>query len=248
MKVLEGLNQAEFCKAFLEAYLADGFTTMTKREIDLLVLRLLVELREGCSWEMPPSAFDLAQLLRAKKSRVRSMMDELSFRNMSDEENAKTRLKSLIVKQTQNQGDALTRSGNIRLQIEDGFLREYAKNLVQIDFGIVDTSFDRSIINLSAAKFLSLIEKLLTTDQQNEIQRCVKNIGQPSSGENQDSLWRTFLKSVAKGSGEQLGKTVVRLGLAALTGGVSEVPALIDGVSGVLSTPVQGAASGGVLV
>lgn len=46
MKILQGLDKEKFTEAFLKAYLQDGFTAMTKREIDLLVLRLLVDHRE----------------------------------------------------------------------------------------------------------------------------------------------------------------------------------------------------------
>jgi hypothetical protein len=93
MKILEGLDKAAFTDAFLTAYLQDGFAAMSKREIDLLVLRLVVDHKECWSWESPPNAFEMAKALRAKRTRLRSMMDELSFRMLADEENAKRRLR-----------------------------------------------------------------------------------------------------------------------------------------------------------
>lgn len=248
MKALERLNKAKFAEDFLTAYLQDGFASMTKKELDLLVLRLLVDHREGWSWADPPNAFEMAKTLKAKRTRLRSMMDELSFRMLADEERAKERLKVLIEKQCEAKDDVLTRSGTIRLQIEDGFLREYAKSLVQEDFGIVDTSFDRSIIALSEAKLLSLIAHLFNDDQKEELQRQLLASRIKLGGDGSKSTWRNFLDGVATGAGEKIGETAVRYGLAALSGGVSEVVELFDVITGKLSLPGQGDASGGVAV
>lgn len=248
MKILEGLDKEKFTEEFLKAYLQDGFTAMTKREIDLLILRLLVDHKDGWSWENPPNAFEMAQALKAKRTRLRSMMDELSFRMLADEKRAKARLKSLIEKQCEDEGNAVTGAGSVRLQIEDGFLREFAKSLVQEDFGIVDTSFDRSIITLSGAKFLSLVAHLFDAEQKAELEKQLEASKEKLAGDDKKSIWRKFLDGVATGAGEKIGETAVRYGLAALSGGVTEVAELVDAITGKLSSPGQGDASGGVAV
>lgn len=248
MRILEGLDKAAFTDAFLTAYLQDGFTSMSKREIDLLVLRLLVDHKDGWSWENPPNAFEMAQALRAKRTRLRSMMDELSFRMLADEENAKKRLKTLIKKQCEGEGNAITQAGTVRLQIEDGFLREYAKSLVQEDFGIVDTSFDRSIITLPAAKFLSLVAHLFDADQQAALQSQLEASKEKLPGSDTKPVWKRFLEGVVTGAGEKIGETAIRCGLAALTGGVSEIAELVDAITAKLPSPAQANASGGVAV
>ncbi|GAA3874475.1 hypothetical protein [Celeribacter arenosi] len=248
MSNFEDLNKEKFTEEFLEAYLENGFTTMTKREIDLLVLRLLVDHREIWDWDTPPTAFEMSRDLRAKRSRIRSMMDELSFRMLASEDNAKARLRALILKQCENEGDAITHAGSIRLQIEDGFLRDYAKSLVQTDFGIVDTSFDRTIITLSGAKFLSLIASLFDKRKKEALHSELKKVETKIKKSGGKSLWRCFLESVAQGAGKEVGSKAVRLGLAALTGGVSEIATLVDGLTNEMESPGQGAASGGTAV
>jgi hypothetical protein len=246
MNTFGDLDKENFTDQFLKAYLENGFTTMTKREIDLLVLRLIVDCRSSWNWDTPPTAFEMSRDLRAKRSRIRSLMDELSFRMLADEDGAKARLKTLIVKQCENEGDALTKNGSIRLQIEDGFLREYAKSLVQTDFGIVDTSFDRSIITLTVAKFLSLVANLFSDKQRATLESELKKAEKKLKAKESKTLWRCFLESVAQGAGKEIGSKVIRLGLAALTGGVSEVVTLVDALANGSSAPGQGAASGGI--
>lgn len=246
MNILSDLDKKTFSEEFLKAYLENGFTAMTKREIDLLVLRLIVDCRSSWNWDTPPTAFEMSRDLRAKRSRIRSLMDELSFRMLADEDGAKARLKALIIKQCENEGDALTDNGSIRLQIEDGFLREFAKSLVQTDFGIVDSSFDRSIITLTGAKFLSLVANLFDDKQQATLDSELKKAEKKLKAKGSKTLWRCFLESVVQGAGKEIGSKAIRLGLAALTGGASEVVTLVDSLTNGSTAPGQGAASGGI--
>jgi len=247
MKILEKLDKEKFTEQFLKAYLQDGFTAMTKREIDLLILRLLVDHKEGWSWEDPPNAFEMAKALKAKRTRLRSMMDELSFRNQTDDEGAKAKLRRIILDRVGPDSDATFDGGTVRLQIEDGYLREFAKSLVQEDLGIVDTSFDRSIMTLSASKFLGLVGTLISEDTRNHMEaELAKHRDQLPKNEKQ-GIWRIFLESLVKSAGTELGKKAVKLGAAALTGGLSEISDIVDSIFKNESTPGQGDANGGVL-
>lgn len=228
MSIRDALDHEAFARAFLEAYLENGFTTMTKREIDLLVLRLLVTHADGFSWEDPPSAFELSQQLRAKRSRIRSMMDELSFRLMADDTQARKRLKKIIEDRIREEGDALFEESRVRLQIEDGFLREYAKDLVQKDYGIVDSSFNTSIIVLSGDKFLALVFEVMPETPRETIEEELKRHRAELQATSEKGLFRLFIEHAVKGAGTEGGKQAVRLGVTALSGGTSELPGLVQ--------------------
>lgn len=247
MKILEGLDKEKFTEEFLKAYLQDGFTAMTKREIDLLILRLLVDHKDGWSWENPPNAFEMAQALKAKRTRLRSMMDELSFRNQMDDEAAKGRLRRIILDRVGPESDTTFEGGTVRIQIEDGYLREFAKSLVQEDLGIVDTSFDRSIMSLSASKFLGLVGTLVNEATRSHMEAELKKHQDQLPKYEKQGIWKIFLESFVKSAGSELGKKAVKLGAAALTGGLSEVSDIIESIFENRSTPGQGDANGGVL-
>ena len=222
MSSLDKIDHEKFAEAFLEAYLKDGFANMPKREIDLLVLRLLVEFAEGWSWEEPPSAFELAQELRAKRGRFRSMLDELSFRNAANEKQIKARLHRLLEKSEHD-----IDGNKVKVQIEDGYLREYAKNLIHADFGIVDTSFDRSIVTLSGDKFLLLITKVMGSEAEQTFNKELEKYRDRfSGGTDEKNLFNIFWQDFVRSAGEEAGKKAIRLGAAILTGGLSDIPKL----------------------
>lgn len=228
MALNENLKLDDFAKEFLKAYLENGFSTMTKREIDLLVLRLLVKHRGGWSWDDPPSAFDLSRELRVKRSRIRSMMDELSFRHQAEEQWAKERIRKIIQSWIADQRDELFEDGKIRLQIEDGFLREYAKSLVEKDYGIVDSSFDRSIVVLSGDKFLALVLKMMPADAYGAIESELEKHKEQLGKVDRKGLVRAFVEQVVKGAGQEVGKQAVNLGVTALTGGTDKIAGLVQ--------------------
>ena len=223
MSFLDNLDHAAFSRAFLEAYLADGFTSLPKREIDLLVLRLLLTHVKEWSEDAPPSAFALAQALRAKRGRIRSMLDELSFRNAGDQESVHRRLHEILDK-----GEKDIEHNKVRVQIEDGYLREYAKSIVQADFGIVDSSFDRSIISLSGDKFLALVAEVMGEKERKAFETQLAKHKESFKAEAKEGLLKTFLREFVKSAGNEAGKKAIRLGAAALTSGLSEIPDLID--------------------
>lgn len=228
MSIMDDLDLEAFGKAFLEAYLSEGFTVMTKREIDLLVLRLLVQHREGWSWDHPPSAFDVSRELRAKRSRIRSMMDELSFRHLLDEDHARKRLRRIIEDRIREESDDLFQNSRVRVQIEDGFLREFAKDLVQKDYGIVDSSFNSSILVLSGDKFLALVFEVMPDAPRKQIEAELKKHKAALGASDDTRLFRLFIEQAVKGAGNELGQKAVRFGVAALTGGTSEIPGFIE--------------------
>lgn len=228
MTIPENLQLEAFATDFLDGYLEHGFTAMGKREIDLLVLRLFVEHSKGWSWEEPPTAFDLSQKLRAKRSRIRSMMDELSFRHLADEDKARKRLRKIIEDRIREEGDQLFEEARVRLQIEDGFLREFAKDLVQKDYGIVDTSFNSTIIVLSGDKFLALVFEVLPDAAKEKVEEALKKHKSELATTKQKGLFRMFIEQAVKGAGAEGGKQAVRFGVAALTGGTSELGGFVD--------------------
>ena len=228
MTISDDLQLEKFAREFLDDYLEHGFTAMGKREIDLLVLRLIVELSEGWSWEDPPTAFELSQKLRAKRSRIRSMMDELSFRHLADEDRARKRLRKVIEDRIREEGDQVFEESRVRLQIEDGFLREFAKDLVQKDYGIVDSSFNSSIIVLSGDKFLALVFEVLPDGAREKVEEELTQHKEELAATEQKGLFRMFIEQAVKGAGAEGGKQAVRFGVAALTGGTSELGGFVD--------------------
>ena len=151
------------------------------------------------------------------------MLDELSFRNAGDQETVNRRLHDIL-----GMGEKDIKNNKVRIQIEDGYLREYAKSIVQADFGIVDSSFDRSIISLSGDKFLTLVTEVMSVGERKVFEKELKKHKKDLKGKENESLLKTFLREFVKSAGNEAGKKSISLGAVTLTGGLSEVPGLID--------------------
>lgn len=218
------IDVGAFGRDFLDAYLRSGFGSLPKREIDLLVLQLLLQHHKDWLIQNPPSAFELSHFLRVKQSRIRLLLDELAFKSNIDETVVKQRLKDIILSHESHvDGD------RVKIQIEDGYLREYAKNIIRSQYGLVDTSFDRSIVTVSADKFLILATHVADAEAV-RVMSLAMTRSMASTKERREGVVRLFVDAMVSSAGQQVGKKAVDLGFAVLSGGISEIPALIDAI------------------
>ena len=221
---LKKVNCDALGRAFLETYLEDGFASLPKKEIDLLVLRLLLEHTDGWSRKSPPSAFAMAQALRTKSGRLRTALDELAFRDPPSDEEIREKLRNIL-----KQGELDIENNKVHIRIEDSFLRECARDIVHRDYGITDQSFSRAIIVLSGPKFLVLVASVMTADERDKFEQelLIKTGVKSKTG-----LLEDFLKEFVKSAGKEAGKKVIQCGAAVLTAGLSAIPDLIDAIKG----------------
>ncbi|MFC4726515.1 hypothetical protein AB6B38_14645 (plasmid) [Glycocaulis abyssi] len=121
-----------FAKAFVEQYIAVGFGVLTKREIDLLVLKLLHKHAEDFNHL---TDFDVARKLRTTKRKIRSLRDELSFREAGEDVELSKQLRKVLKHAEVLKSD----NSMVMVQIDDAVLRGYAERVLRSQFAIVDT-------------------------------------------------------------------------------------------------------------
>lgn len=204
-----------FADEMIDGLLVEGFGSVNKKEIDLLVLKLLQ--RHHADWKSDkPTAFELAKALRVKRGRMRSMLDELAYRRANEAE-ALTDLKTIL----SNAEVVGTADNQVKFQVEDGFVRECAKQIIRDDYGLVDASFDRSIVTLSADKFLFLVAEIVDDKKKNQLtNRLAKS---SSDLPNDDNLIRVFVKNFVASAGKEAGQKAIKIGFALLDGGLTEI-------------------------
>ena len=95
--IVKDLDHEGFVREFLIEFLENGLGTLPKRELDLLVLSLLVEFRK--SWKVnPPSDYQIGRTLGISPRKVRSMLDEISFRDETkDDAWCQSRLREILI-------------------------------------------------------------------------------------------------------------------------------------------------------
>lgn len=207
---------ASFAHEFLKKYTAVGFGALSKREIDLLLIQLLQKHLQGFQ---VMSDFDVALTLRTTKRKVRGLRDEVSFREARDEDylnkNLRNELKRAEVLPSEH--------GTVKIQLDDAVLRGYAEKIVRSEFGIVDSSFNSAILQLSGEKYLLLCLTVLTPDERAQAERALEELNpdQPRAEGQNGSLFAQLRRAFVAGAGEQAGKLCVSGAMALVTGGAS---------------------------
>jgi hypothetical protein len=216
MTLSSKLNNAKFAEVFLENYLVGGLGSLPKREIDLLVLRAYLEATMDDSIPTAIANADPYQLgreLNIRAARIRTMLDDLRYRYPPSEGDLRSQLSEALRK-----GEIVPDKNSLRIQIDDMLLRDHVRKIVRDCFGIVDTSFDRTIISLTPEKLLILAISAQDEATQAELEKRLKGIkfkselGAPKEGR---VLWLT--KKVGEGAANELGKNILENGPSWIT-------------------------------
>lgn len=158
---------------------------------------------------------------------MRSMMNEISFRHLADEDTARKRLRKIITDRVREEGEELFENSWVRIRIEEGFLRELAKHLVQKDFGIVDSSFNSWILVLSGDKFLAIAFEVMPESARKKIEAELEKHKEALHAQDNQNLVRLFFEHAVKGAGYEVCKQAINLGVTALTGGTDKLPEIV---------------------
>jgi len=221
----------KFATDFLERYTAVGFGALSKREVDLLLIELFHEHLLGFKEQ---TDFDAALTLKTTKRKIRGLRDEVSFRDAHDKSKLKARLKEELKKAEILPGD----HGKVMLQIDDAVLRGFAEKIVRSEYGIVDSSYNNTIMQLSGEKFLLLAYSVLSDTDREIAEKTVKEIQSKIGMQTKEEKtpFKLFMDAFASGAGNQSGKLFVSGALALITGGASIV---LEG-SEVVTSSAQG--------
>lgn len=223
MTLSSKLNNAQFAEVFLKNYLVGGFGSLSKRETDLLVLRSYLEATmdapiTGAIAKADP--YQIGRELNIRASRIRTMLDDLRYRYPPSEDDLRSQLSEAL-----KSGEIIPDKNTLKIQIDDLLLRDYVRKTVRDRFGLVDTSFDRTIISLTPEKFLTLAIASQDEASQAELEKKLKAIklkselGAPKEGR---VLW--LIKKVGEGAANEVGKKL----LEGATDWINNKDALID--------------------
>lgn len=144
-------NTKEFVNEFLDEYLSDGIGAKTKREIDILVMNLLMnygELGEKSNQE-------LSILLQAPASKIKSLRYEARLKYPPDSNYVKREFLYIL---TKSQVDFDKRK--IIFAIEDDYLRHAIQGQLMAKGMFADSSFNTELVKIDVSSLESVISEL----------------------------------------------------------------------------------------
>ncbi len=206
---------------FLEEYLSRGFGSLSKRDIDIFVMHLLMK-HSNLKNE---SNFDLSMKLKLTETRIKNLKYEAHLKYAeSSKDDIKEEFLSLLNKVK------LQVVGNetwISIVVEDTFLRNVIKAKVKENGSFVDGSFNSEIVKISVDDFSYLIYVSLDEEGREKIEKEISGLFSDKETLEFKDLFKMFLIEAAKGAVNEFGKQGVSLVTSGITDGASMVVEIV---------------------
>mgnify|MGYP005842390213 CR=1 FL=1 len=220
------IDPERFSDMFLRTALKNGFDSMKKRDLDVLLFHCLVEhgnLKRRSNNE-------LSLLLQIPESRVASLKREerLRFGNVNNEWVRDETLR--LLQRSKLKPD----SGSIKFSVEDPLLKDCLNAKLKELGRFGDSSFNSEIMSIDVYAFGELIEALLG-DAAEEVRRNVEDEAQRDEVPLWKDMFAIACRSFADGAGRRAGERLVDLGVFFATGGADGVDSLVRGLSNLLN-------------
>ena len=141
----------EFVKELLSEYLSDGIGAKTKREIDILIMNLLM----NYGGVADKSNQELSILLQAPESKIKSLRYEARLKYPPDPDYVKREFLYIL---TKSQFDF--KKGKITFAIEDDFLRHAIQGQLKAKGMFADSSFNSELVKIDKRSLEAVIGEL----------------------------------------------------------------------------------------
>lgn len=165
----------------LSAYCQPAFGALPKREVDLLLFRMLRDL--GVIGQ-EASLYDLMTDLRISRTRARALLFDLEIRDHGLAVERDEKVRQVIL------NDSYFKDRNwFVLEVENPMVQAHLREVCQKAQVVTDASFNPSIVRLPVSGLASVLEVFLTEAQQRRVKR-----GLIRAGKLQDKSFRGLLK------------------------------------------------------
>jgi hypothetical protein len=174
-----------FGDTFLREYLADGMATMTKREIDILVMHLLMD---TCGLANA-SNYDLSIKLKLSESRVKSLRYEARLKYPISDTYVQDQL-LIVLHSAQFELDKNDQTNYEKMKVsfvcEDVYLRHALQGILKSQGRFADTSFNTEIVRIEAESLLFVIGKIYGAEIRTKFEdqfKALSKLGEKNFGQ-----------------------------------------------------------------
>jgi hypothetical protein len=212
------IRSSAFVKDFLNSYCSSGFGTLSKREIDLLVLKLL--LTHG-ALDKSTSPYHISRQIQMPLTKVKVLLYEL---NLRDESKNSIWLKDELNKILKY--SKLTTAGKdgalrIEIGIDNQLIRTEVEAILKNNGYHPDYSFNREILRLTPDAYLTLIEFGLQDSDRKEILSLLEDkISEKNEGTDKNNLFRFAIKQFISHSTNKLVEKIGDMSVEGLKAGL----------------------------
>lgn len=211
-----------FINKFLSEYLSRGFGSMSKRDIDVLLMHLLMEHTDLSN----ENNFNLSIKLKLTESKVKNLKYEANLKyTESLEKDIKEEFLSLLSKAKLQ---VIGKETWISIVVEDTFLRHAIKAKVKENGSFTDSSFNSEIVKISVDDFSYLMYVFSDDKEQKYIEKEITRLIPDIDAISFRKLFKKFIEEAVESAGKEVGKQGVKMGVTYLSGGVSILVQIFD--------------------
>jgi len=167
LKAITPEEKVKFADIFLKKFLENGFSTMPKREMEILIFHLLQN--ETTAFEDLDN-YTIANLLKLSENRVKSFKSEVALKHKQISlEEALLQIASLIF--IEQKIKPTFKDDEISFGLEDTVLLRQLKYAVKLAGNISDSSFNSEIVKIKTHIFIQIF-----TNRFPEIKKKLKTV------------------------------------------------------------------------
>jgi hypothetical protein len=204
---------SNFASQFIESYLQHGLGVMSKKETEMLVMHLLDN--SGCFEGQRNANHALSLLLRIPESRVASLRYEAKLRYPppDPEEFACGKLLNILWF-----ANPAADGKNIQIIIEDRYVRQYLTALAKRCNSVIDTSFNREIIDIHWEEMADVMEEAYGIEIGTRFRQSFKKTIDEDHKLSFAEAKKEFFKGLAKGTGNSIPSIVKTIAKTLMVG------------------------------
>lgn len=205
----------KFKNEFLKAYLAGGMASLSKKDIDALVMHLLDQ--HGLEDGVPMGALSNQQVsvkLRSPVTRIRALRYEATLKYV--EANEKFAKWKFLETLAQSRFDA--DKDKIGFFIEDTFTKNWIQGVLKAKGLVFDNSFNSEIVKVDSSGLIAVLESIYDPESVSVLKRRVEEIKTKVSKITFGEAKKEFLKGAANGLGTAVSSMSTKALLLAVVG------------------------------
>lgn len=172
MDAIQITDYQGFTEEFLNKFLLDGMGVMSKREIDILIMNLLMKYGDLSA----KSNYDLSIMLRIPETSVKRLRYEAKLRYTPEDEYIRREFLKVLVNakiEMDRNDESEIENMKIVFIMEDNYVRDAIQGRLKAKGMFADSSFNSEIIKISCGSLCAVISEFYGEESaQDFMKRC----------------------------------------------------------------------------
>lgn len=222
--IISDKDKEKLAEDLLKHYLERGFGAMSKREIDVLMMHLIIKYADISD----KSNYELSMMFKITETKMKNLKLEaqLHYQEDSDAYIKKEFLELLKVSKLKIDSP----QNWIILSVENTYLKLAIEAKLKKNGNFADYSFNRELLKIEQSAFIELLEQFYDKDELEKFVKETKKIASKQDEINFKSLMKIFLENFSEQAGKEMAGASIELGKVFISGGVSSISALASNV------------------